>query len=78
MGLSKSTLIRRLREESTQFREILAELRMGYALTLLQQQHYIQLDLAQLCGYQSETRFAQRFKKQFGLSLKEYQNTIAS
>ena len=78
LGLSKSTLIRRLREESTQFKEILAELRMGYALTLLQQQHYTQLDLAQLCGYQSETRFAQRFKKQFGLSLKEYQNTIAS
>ncbi|SMY34705.1 helix-turn-helix transcriptional regulator [Photobacterium andalusiense] len=75
-GLSKSTLIRRLREESTQFREVLAELRMGYALTLLQKQHYTQLDLAQLCGYQSETRFAQRFKKQFGLSLKEYQQTI--
>ncbi|WP_236688272.1 helix-turn-helix transcriptional regulator [Photobacterium kishitanii] len=77
-GLSKSTLIRRLREESTQFREVLAELRMGYALTLLQKQHYTQLDLAQLCGYQSETRFAQRFKKQFGLSLKEYQQTINS
>ncbi|MEC6797260.1 helix-turn-helix transcriptional regulator [Photobacterium sp. S4TG1] len=77
LGLSKSTLIRRLREESTQFREVLAELRMGYALTLLQQQHYTQLDLAQLCGYQSETRFAQRFKKQFGLSLKEYQQTMA-
>ena len=76
LGLSKSTLIRRLREESTQFREVLAELRMGYALTLLQQQHYTQLDLAQLCGYQSETRFAQRFKKQFGLSLKEYQQTM--
>lgn len=75
-GLSKSTLIRRLREESTQFRDVLAELRMGYALTLLQQQHYTQLDLAQLCGYQSETRFAQRFKKQFGLSLKEYQRTL--
>ncbi len=75
-GLSKSTLIRRLREESTQFRDVLAELRMGYALTLLQQQYYTQLDLAQLCGYQSETRFAQRFKKQFGLSLKEYQHTI--
>lgn len=75
-GLSKSTLIRRLRNESTQFREVLAELRMSYALTLLQEKHYTQLDLAQLCGYQSEVRFAQRFQKQFGISLKKYQQTL--
>ncbi|MCG3864534.1 MULTISPECIES: helix-turn-helix transcriptional regulator [unclassified Photobacterium] len=75
-GLSKSTLIRRLKEENTQFRDVLAELRMGYALSLLQTKSYSQIELAHLCGYKSEARFAQRFQHQFGLSLKQYQKTF--
>lgn len=75
-GLSKSTLIRRLKDENTQFRDVLAELRMGYALSLLQTKPYSQIELAHLCGYKSEARFAQRFQHQFGLSLKQYQKTF--
>ncbi len=75
-GLSKSTLIRRLKEENTQFREVLAQLRMGYALSLLQNKPYSQIELAHLCGYKSELRFAQRFQHQFGLTLKQYQKTF--
>lgn len=75
-GLSKSTLIRRLKDENTQFRDVLAELRMGYALSLLQTRPYSQVELAHLCGYKSEARFAQRFLHQFGLSLKQYQKTF--
>ena len=77
-GLSKSTLIRRLKDENTQFRDVLAELRMGYALSLLQTKPYSQIELAHLCGYKSEARFAQRFQHQFGLSLKQYQKTFES
>ena len=77
-GLSKSTLMRRLKDENTQFRDVLAELRMGYALSLLQTKPYSQIELAHLCGYKSEARFAQRFQHQFGLSLKQYQKTFES
>ncbi|MDF5306862.1 AraC family transcriptional regulator, partial [Vibrio parahaemolyticus] len=34
--------------------------------------------LAQLCGYQSEGRFSQRFKGKFGLTPSEYIKTVAS
>ncbi|MGI2798427.1 helix-turn-helix transcriptional regulator [Photobacterium damselae] len=75
-GLSKATLMRRLNDESTQFREVLAQVRMGHALSLLQEKSQTVLELAQQCGYQSEVRFTQRFQKQFGLSPKQYQKTL--
>ncbi|WP_225971702.1 helix-turn-helix domain-containing protein [Paraphotobacterium marinum] len=74
--LSKSTLMRRLKYENTQFRDVLAELRMGYVLSLLQTKPYSHIELAHLCGYKSEARFAQRFQHQFGLSLKQYKKKL--
>ena len=77
-AVSKATLTRRLASEGTQYREVLAEVRMNHALMLLQQTQgqCTQLDLALQCGYQSETRFSQRFQQQFGLSPKHYIRTL--
>lgn len=74
-NMSKATLIRHLAAEGTSFREVLAEVRMGYALNLLQQS-YTQTETALACGYKSAPRFAERFKHQFGLSPSEYIKTI--
>ncbi len=76
-GTSKATLTRRLATESSSFREVLTSVRMNHALSLLQQdQECNQLELAMMCGYQSEARFSQRFQQQFGLSPKQYLRTL--
>lgn len=76
-GMSKATLTRRLSHEETSFREVLTAVRMNHALGLLQDSPDCnQLELAMLCGYQSETRFSQRFQQQFGLSPRQYIRTL--
>ena len=75
-GQSKSTLTRRLASEGTTYRALLSEARMLHALTLMQARPYKQLELALACGYQSEARFGQRFLKQFGLTPKQYMQTL--
>lgn len=75
-SMSKSTLTRHLTLEDTSFREVLAEVRMLHGLSLMQKQTYRQVDLALLCGYQSESRFSQRFAKQFGITPKHYMSTV--
>ena len=75
-SMSKSTLTRHLTLEGTSFREVLAEVRMLHGLSLMQKQTYRQVDLALLCGYQSESRFSQRFAKQFGITPKHYMKTV--
>ena len=75
-AISKSTLSRRLAKEKTSFRDILTKVRMLHALALMQQRFHNQLDLAICCGYQSETRFGQRFQQQFGITPKQYQKTL--
>lgn len=75
LSMSRATLIRKLSAEGTSFRKVLAEVRMGYALTLLQQSPN-QLDVAMACGYQSEARFSARFKQQFGLTPTQYRKTL--
>ena len=80
-NMSRATLIRKLTAENCSFRDILAEIRMSYALGLMQQSQanphdHSQLSLALACGYQSESRFSARFKQQFGLTPKQYQHTL--
>ncbi|KEQ14044.1 helix-turn-helix transcriptional regulator [Endozoicomonas numazuensis] len=76
LGVSKATLARHLTREATSFRDILAEVRMTYSLNLMQQRTYSQLDLALQCGYQSESRFSQRFRQQFGITPRQYMKTL--
>jgi AraC-like DNA-binding protein len=42
----------------------------------MQQYSYTQLELALRCGYQSESRFGQRFHQQFGITPKQYMKTV--
>lgn len=75
LAMSRATLTRKLAAEETSFRHILTEIRMSYALGLLQRK-FSQIDTAIACGYQSEVRFTQRFKEQFGLTPRQYQLTL--
>ena len=82
-AMSPATFMRHLSKENASFREILAEVRMLNAISIMQsvnfrkEQPLSQLELAFRCGYQSESRFSQRFKTHFGISLKQYAQTIA-
>lgn len=75
-SMSRATLIRRLHHDGTNFRTVLSNVRMTHALSLMQERKQSQLDLALQCGYQSESRFSQRFHQQFGLTPKQYMKTI--
>ncbi|KKD60604.1 AraC family transcriptional regulator [Grimontia sp. AD028] len=74
-SMSSATLKRKLAAENTSFRHILTNVRMVYALSLMQNSRS-QLNIALACGYQSEARFSQRFKEVFGLTPKEYVQTL--
>ncbi|MGF1767550.1 AraC family transcriptional regulator [Enterovibrio makurazakiensis] len=76
-SMSPATLKRKLAAETTSFRQILTQIRMGYALSLMQKSGN-QLNVALTCGYQSEVRFAHRFKDTFGLTPKEYVQTLCT
>ncbi|MGX1925498.1 helix-turn-helix transcriptional regulator [Vibrio sp. NH-7] len=75
-AMSRATLIRKLKQEGLQYRELLAEVRLNHALHLMQSTPWSTLNLAQMCGYQSEERFSQRFKNKFGITPKEYMKTV--
>ncbi|KZN14899.1 AraC family transcriptional regulator [Marinomonas sp. TW1] len=75
-SMSRATFIRRLKKENTQFREILTQVRMNHALSLMQQGKRHPLDIALCCGYQSQERFSQRFHQKFGISPKQYLKTL--
>lgn len=73
--MSRSTLIRKLSDEGTTFRQLLTNVRMVHALNLMQRSRDQLLSIALSCGYHSEARFSSRFKKTFGLTPSEYRKT---
>ncbi|MGF1741341.1 AraC family transcriptional regulator [Vibrio profundum] len=75
-AMSRATFSRRLKQEGYQYREVLAEIRLSYALRLMQQGSANVSILSHMCGYQSESRFCQRFKSKFGVSPAQYIKTI--
>ncbi|MCE0495050.1 helix-turn-helix transcriptional regulator [Vibrio salinus] len=75
-SMSRATLIRKLKKEGTQFRDILTEVRLTHALNLMQARQWTVIQLAQMCGYQSEERFSQRFRDRFGLTPVSYMRTV--
>ncbi|HGF7370090.1 TPA: helix-turn-helix transcriptional regulator [Vibrio cholerae] len=74
-AMSRATLARHLAAEGTGFREVLSEVRMNYALALLQELRPL-MEVAVACGYQSLTRFSARFKQQYRLTPYQYLQTI--
>lgn len=68
LGLSEATMRRRLAEEKVSLRELLQDVRMTQALTLLQSTDISVLDVGLAVGYDSASRFAVRFRERFGFA----------
>lgn len=75
LAMSESTLRRRIKSESTTLQEIKDQARLGYGLHLLQSTMNPVGLIADRCGYQSQSRFSERFKARFGLTPMELRKT---
>ncbi|UAL43285.1 AraC family transcriptional regulator [Shewanella inventionis] len=68
LNVSKSTLIRRLRQENTSFKQIIEELKKRYAIRLLTQTDQ-KIDVISIqLGYEDVSNFSRTFKRWFGCS----------
>ncbi|PJZ79047.1 AraC family transcriptional regulator [Leptospira neocaledonica] len=68
LEMSEATLRRRLSSELSSFSEILIDVRMSLALSLLQATDRSIGEIAREAGYDSASRFAVRFRDRFGYS----------
>ena len=68
LGKSESTLRRELRHEQTQFRLLLEEVRLDHGVDLVMATDMPIGQIAYECGYQSQSRFTQRFRTRYSLS----------
>ncbi|MEI7037369.1 AraC family transcriptional regulator [Fulvimonas yonginensis] len=66
LAMSPATLRRRLAAEGRSFRAVLEEVRLAYALGLVQAGRQPLKQVALACGYRSASRFAARFRARFG------------
>ncbi len=78
LNISEATLRRRLAAEGTCFRDLAADVRLGYGLHLLQTTRQPIIEVAAACGYDSPSRFAARFRARFGMSPSELQGKAKS
>lgn len=67
-AMSESTLRRKLRAEGTKFSELHIQVRLGYGVHLLQTTNLPVVTISEKCGYQSQSRFTEKFKDRFGLT----------
>lgn len=68
LEISEATLRRKLSSEKISFTELLIDVRMSYALSLLQSTELSIGEIAKEVGYESPSRFAVRFRDRFGHS----------
>lgn len=68
VGMSEATLRRRLADENTTLGELIADVRMSFAMQLLQSTHLPISRIALDVGYESASRFAIRFRRRFGFA----------
>lgn len=66
LGVSEATLRRRLQEEGVGLREVLTDIRMTHAMSLLQSSQLPVSAIAASSGFESQSRFAIRFRDRFG------------
>jgi AraC-like DNA-binding protein len=66
VAMSEATLRRHLARAGRTFSELLADIRFSQALTLIQATDQPIARIAQDLGYESASRFAQRFRERFG------------
>lgn len=75
LAMSESTLRRKLKAEGTSLQEIKDRARLGRGLHLLQTTSDSIGLVAEQCGYQSQSRFTDKFKQLFGLTPSELRKT---
>ena len=75
LAMSESTLRRRLKSEGTNLQDIKDQTKLGHGLQLLQSTLAPIGYIAEQCGYQSQSRFTDRFKQRFGLTPTELRKT---
>jgi AraC-like DNA-binding protein len=75
LAMSESTLRRKLKLEGASVQEIKDQARLGLGLHLLQTTRHSIGFIADKCGYQSQSRFTDRFKGRFGLTPSELRKT---
>ncbi|MFA6218629.1 MAG: helix-turn-helix domain-containing protein [Erythrobacter sp.] len=68
LGVSESAMRRRLQIEGTNFRGLLEEVRLMSGLTMVQETRMTICQVADAVGYQSQSRFTDRFKERFGVT----------
>lgn len=68
LGVSEATLRRKLAAEKWSFQSLLIDVRMSIAMQLLQSTDLSVLRIAEAVGYQSQSRFAARFRNRFGFA----------
>lgn len=68
LAVSEATLRRRLMGEGVRLSELLVDVRMSLALTLLQATNLSVTQIAMNTGYESPSRFAVRFRQRFGFA----------
>ncbi len=75
LGVSESTLRRHLRHEEIGFRDLLGEVRLEHGMGLVMETDMLISQISLASGYQSQSRFSERFKLRFSMSPKELRNT---
>ena len=75
LAMSESTLRRKLIAEGTSLQEIKDQTKLGHGLHLIQTTDTPIGIIADQCGYQSQSRFTDRFKQRFGLTPTELRKT---
>ena len=75
LALSESTLRRKLAAEGTSLQAIKDRARLGYGLHLVQTTFEPIGRVAERCGYQSQSRFTDKFKQHFGVTPSELRKT---
>ncbi len=68
MAVSEATLRRRLARSGLSLTELLQDVRMSHALTLLQASDDTVLQVALACGYGDHAYFSRRFRERFGIT----------
>lgn len=75
LAISESTLRRRLALEGTSLQAIKDRARLGYGLHLVQTSGDPIGRVAERCGFQSQSRFTDKFKQMFGVTPSELRRT---
>ena len=75
LAVSQATLRRRIKAEETSIKAVVERARLGHALHLVQTTMEPVGRIAERCGYLSQSRFTDKFKRLFGVTPSELRRT---